>query len=148
MAYQRFLEFLQTRYTLGQDVHHNTYHIDIIREKLTRSIPTILSDVIDELALAVGEHIPTRDDSTYPYPSVVACVLMYGRTIRLDSCQYPAKSSGHHRTCQQSGVCRPSCVCVLAIQISLRASDLRLLIRPKHGISRPCRQLHSGRCAG
>ncbi|KAI0654469.1 cytochrome P450 [Cubamyces menziesii] len=56
-------EFLQTRYTLGQDVHHNTYHIDIIREKLTRSIPTILSDVIDELALAVGEHIPTRDGS-------------------------------------------------------------------------------------
>ncbi|KAI9060502.1 cytochrome P450 [Trametes sanguinea] len=64
-------EIVQTRYTLGDDVHENTYHVDIIREKLTRSIPTILPDVIDELSVAVEECIPVKGDGSWLQVNVI-----------------------------------------------------------------------------
>ena len=38
------------------------YHVDIIREKLTRTLPAVLPEVVDELGLAVQEYIGARDD--------------------------------------------------------------------------------------
>ena len=44
------------------------YHVDIIREKLTRTLPAVLPEVVDELGLAVQEYIGARDDGgTYPH---------------------------------------------------------------------------------
>ncbi|KAI0354621.1 cytochrome P450 [Trametes cingulata] len=54
-------DFVQTKYTLGHDVHDDPYHVDIIREKLTRTLPAILPDVIDELTIAIPDHIPAKD---------------------------------------------------------------------------------------
>ncbi len=35
------------------------YHVDIVRDKLTRMIPTVLPDVVDELSMVLPEYIPT-----------------------------------------------------------------------------------------
>ncbi|CDO73437.1 hypothetical protein BN946_scf185013.g72 [Trametes cinnabarina] len=56
------LQLLQPNYTLGNDILENTYHVDVIREKLTRGIPAILPDVIDELTTAVHEYIPALEN--------------------------------------------------------------------------------------
>ncbi|KAI8990629.1 cytochrome P450 [Trametes punicea] len=53
---------MQIRHTFGPQTHDDPYHVDIIREKLTRSVPAILPDVVDELALAVPQHIPAKSD--------------------------------------------------------------------------------------
>ncbi len=35
------------------------YHVDVIRDKLTRMIPAVLPDVVEELSMMLPEHIPT-----------------------------------------------------------------------------------------
>ena len=52
------------RYTVGTEYEESSYHIDIIRDKLTRSLPAIFPHILDELTLAIGEHIPAKDDGT------------------------------------------------------------------------------------
>lgn len=59
------LQFLQTKYTLGEDVHNDPFHVDIIRDKLARGLPAVLAEVIDELTVATREHIPTEGDGEY-----------------------------------------------------------------------------------
>ncbi|KAI0673798.1 cytochrome P450 [Trametes maxima] len=55
-------DIIQTKYTLGPEPEQDPYHVDIIREKLTRSLPLLLPEVIDELTLAVPEHIPAKEN--------------------------------------------------------------------------------------
>ncbi|KAI0334069.1 cytochrome P450 [Cubamyces sp. BRFM 1775] len=51
-------ETLQTIYTMGADVHYDRYHIPLVRDKLTRNLPAIVPDVIDEVTVAFQEYIP------------------------------------------------------------------------------------------
>ena len=53
---------MQTRFTLGREPLDDPYHVDIIREKLMRTLVAVLPDVIDEVTLAVPDHIPTTGD--------------------------------------------------------------------------------------
>ncbi len=53
---------MQLKHTIGTDWIEDPYHIDIIKEKLLRSLPSILPDVIDEIKVAVSRHIPTKGD--------------------------------------------------------------------------------------
>ena len=50
------------KYLVEPEVSEYPYHIDIIREKLSRTLPAILPDVVEELKAAVPDHIPTKDD--------------------------------------------------------------------------------------
>ncbi|KAI0640730.1 cytochrome P450 [Trametes meyenii] len=59
-------ETIQTKHTVGPGPTEDPYHVDIIREKLTRALPAVLPDVIDELQLAVGDHIPAKEDEWLP----------------------------------------------------------------------------------
>ncbi|KAI0827308.1 cytochrome P450 [Trametes gibbosa] len=60
--------FAQTKYTLGAATHQDPYHVEVIRDKLTRGLPTVFPDVIDELTLAIGEHIPIKDNNWVSLP--------------------------------------------------------------------------------
>ena len=37
------------------------YHVDIVRDKLTRQIPAVLPDVVDELSIVLPDTIPSGD---------------------------------------------------------------------------------------
>ena len=50
------------RYTLGHEAFDDPYETDIIKEKLTRSLPVIFPDVVEEMRLAVSDYIPTKGD--------------------------------------------------------------------------------------
>ncbi|RDX42959.1 cytochrome P450 [Lentinus brumalis] len=56
---------IQLKYTIGPEALTDGYHIDIIKEKLTRTLPAVLPNVIDELRLAVQEYIPAKDDGKW-----------------------------------------------------------------------------------
>ena len=53
---------LQSRYIFEPSVLADEYHVDVVKEKLTRSLPTVLPDVIDEVTIAIKDHISTRED--------------------------------------------------------------------------------------
>ena len=50
------------KYTVG--VYHEETHlnVEVIRDKLTRSIPAIFPAIMDELKVAIEEHIPAKED--------------------------------------------------------------------------------------
>ena len=50
------------RYTVGPELVEDPYHVDIIKEKLTRTLPVIMPDVVEELELAVPHYINAKDD--------------------------------------------------------------------------------------
>ncbi|EMD34619.1 hypothetical protein CERSUDRAFT_86021 [Gelatoporia subvermispora B] len=55
-------ELLQSKYTLGRDTAEDPYHIEVIREKLTRNLATLLPDVMDEIQHAFNEFIPIETE--------------------------------------------------------------------------------------
>ncbi|KAM5541320.1 hypothetical protein V8D89_004874 [Ganoderma adspersum] len=54
-------ETLQSKYIFEPSVLADEYHVDVVKEKLTRTLPTVLPDVIDEVTIAVQDHILTRE---------------------------------------------------------------------------------------
>lgn len=49
---------------MGRSSIDDPYHVDIVKDKLMRSLTAVLPDVIDELCVAVPDHIPAKGDGT------------------------------------------------------------------------------------
>ncbi|EMD42273.1 hypothetical protein CERSUDRAFT_79864 [Gelatoporia subvermispora B] len=71
-------ELLRTRYTVGK--FDDQFHIPVIRDTLTRNLSVLVPDVVDEIAHAFNECIPTDNDKWIPVdamnimPQIVARV--------------------------------------------------------------------------
>ncbi len=57
-----FSQIVHMKYTVGHEAMSDPYHVGIIKEKLTRMLPTVLPDLTDELAVSVQHYIPTEGD--------------------------------------------------------------------------------------
>ncbi|EJF60310.1 cytochrome P450 [Dichomitus squalens LYAD-421 SS1] len=55
-------EFLQIRYIFGKEPYEDPYHIRLTRDKLTRTLPAIVPDLVDELRATLPEYVPTHGD--------------------------------------------------------------------------------------
>ncbi|KAI0800568.1 cytochrome P450 [Fomes fomentarius] len=57
-------ETLQIPHTLGAEFrfHNHSYQIGLIRNQLTRAIPLVLPDIIDELDVAMPTYLPLKGD--------------------------------------------------------------------------------------
>ncbi|KAH9942848.1 cytochrome P450 [Amylocystis lapponica] len=55
-------ETLHVRYSLGADVFDEPYHIGTIRNQLTQNLSGILPAIVDEVQLALKEHICVQGD--------------------------------------------------------------------------------------
>ena len=53
-------EIFNIRHTLGRSWLEDPYHVHVVRERLTHTLPEYLPDVLDELMLAVSDHIPAH----------------------------------------------------------------------------------------
>ena len=51
---------LQSQYTFEPPLITDKYHAEVVKEKLTRRLPTLLPGVIDEVVVSVKEHIIAR----------------------------------------------------------------------------------------
>lgn len=87
------------------------YHVDIIKEKLSRTLPAILPDVIEELKVAVPEHIPTKDDGERHFTLMKFYVRLTSR--RLDFCKCHVHDAESRSPCQQPRFRRSPTLCVL-----------------------------------
>ncbi|OCH95706.1 cytochrome P450 [Obba rivulosa] len=72
-------ELLQSKWTLGLEVHKDPYHITLVREKLTRSLTVLLPEVLDELDLAIKEFIPVQGDEWLSVPVLTSMQRIVAR---------------------------------------------------------------------
>ena len=56
------------KYTVGVHPEETHANVDIVRDKLTRSLPSIFPALMDEVRYAVGEYIPAKEDGTALLP--------------------------------------------------------------------------------
>ncbi|TFK88882.1 cytochrome P450 [Polyporus arcularius HHB13444] len=73
-------ETLQLRYTLGREPVDDAFHVEIIREKLMRTLVAVLPDVIDELRGAVPEYIQAKKDEWISVKILQATLNIVART--------------------------------------------------------------------
>lgn len=66
-------ETLHTKYTIGVAWRDDPYHVDIIRDRLMRSLPVVLPHVLDELTWAVPDHIPTQGSGEISDTNYMRC---------------------------------------------------------------------------
>lgn len=52
---------MQIRYTFHESIILNQYHIPVVRAQLTRRIPEVMPDIVEELELAFDEEIPQTE---------------------------------------------------------------------------------------
>ena len=89
------------RHTLGEDCVDDAYHIPIIKDKLVRTLPAVLREIVDELPSAVADYVPTTCDGQCTYLLVVLFIKLNIRS-RVDSSTGPFHIAVYRRTREQS----------------------------------------------
>ncbi|ETW81028.1 cytochrome P450 monooxygenase 51 [Heterobasidion irregulare TC 32-1] len=70
---------LQVEYTLGPEIHHNPYHVSIIRSQLTRNLGALFPDVREEIVASFNDIIPAKDEWV-KYPAMETLMKIVCRT--------------------------------------------------------------------
>ncbi|KZT01552.1 cytochrome P450 [Laetiporus sulphureus 93-53] len=73
-------EILQTDYTLGYALHHNLYHVPIVRSQLTRNIAKFFPLLHDELVASFHDEIPLNGSGWNKVRAMDAMVQVICRT--------------------------------------------------------------------
>ncbi|KAF8844183.1 cytochrome P450 [Paxillus ammoniavirescens] len=71
---------LKLDYTMGHDIHHNPYHVAIIRSQLTRNLATLYPDIRDEIVTAFEDTLDLRGNEWKSVPALQAVQQVVGRT--------------------------------------------------------------------
>ncbi|KAH9923124.1 cytochrome P450 [Epithele typhae] len=53
-------ENLSLKHTVGRGAAENPYHLNFVREKLSRAIPALIPDFVTEFACAFADYVPTK----------------------------------------------------------------------------------------
>lgn len=65
---------MQTKHTMGPELHHNTYHVDVIRSHLTQNLSVLYPEIRDEVSVAFDEVLDLRGNGEW-YNSFIANFL-------------------------------------------------------------------------
>ncbi|KAF8844228.1 cytochrome P450 [Paxillus ammoniavirescens] len=85
---------MNLEYTLGQDAHHNPYHIPIIRSQLTRNLGILYPDIRNEIVTAFEEILDLRGNEWKSVPALQTVQTVVCRTsnrifVGLPLCRNP-----------------------------------------------------------
>ena len=104
-------QIFQSEYIFEPQVVSDEYHVEVVREKLTRSLPGLLPGMVDEVVVASKDHIVTKENGRrIVHAPAVEGILMRPHCIRVDQCGGPAGDAENRRSHQQPGVRRPPSV--------------------------------------
>lgn len=92
---------MQIRHIVDRHAVENPYHVEIIREKLTRTLPAVLPHVVDELRLAVPEHIPAVFGGTFCIFTHTGRLIKSGNAHRMDRGEHAGCYPADHSSCKQ-----------------------------------------------
>jgi hypothetical protein len=51
--------------TMGHEIHHNPYHVPIVRSQLTRSLGALCLEIRDEIITAFGDVLDLRGNGKH-----------------------------------------------------------------------------------
>ena len=96
------------KHTVGHEALNDQYHVGIIKEKLTRNLPNVLPDLIDELTHAVPDYILANETGRHITDKHRRIQLIVNRSPypRVDICHCDADDPERGSTNEQSGFCR------------------------------------------
>lgn len=92
---------MQIRHIVDRHAVENPYHVEIIREKLTRTLPAVLPHVVDELRLAVPEHIPAVFGGTFGIFTYTGRSIESKNAHRMDRGEHAGCYPADHSPCKQ-----------------------------------------------
>ncbi|OBZ79757.1 Ent-kaurene oxidase [Grifola frondosa] len=72
-------EFVQTEFIFGPGVSDDPYHTVIVREKLNRTLHTLMPEVIDEISIAYKDLIPPCDNDWVSVPGMPTMLQIVAR---------------------------------------------------------------------
>ncbi len=75
---------MQLAHIISRDAAENRYHVDVIRERVTRALPVISPHVVDELRLALPEYIPTIRGSKFRLVTFTGSFINSNNAHRMD----------------------------------------------------------------
>ena len=96
---------MQSQYSFEAPVLEDQYHIQILKEKLTRTLPELLPHVVDEVAVAVKEHFVLTENGRSAHLNITQKVdddLVYHRVDHHASGASAAEDRG---SSNQSCIC-------------------------------------------
>ncbi|KAF8549787.1 cytochrome P450, partial [Imleria badia] len=73
-------ERLQIEYTMGPEVHHNSYHIPIVRSQLTRNIGALYPEIRDEIITAFDDVLDLKGNEWKSVPALSSVQKVVCRT--------------------------------------------------------------------
>ncbi|KAH7906708.1 cytochrome P450 [Hygrophoropsis aurantiaca] len=84
---------LKIEYTLGYEIHHNAYHVPIIRSQLTRNLTALYPEIRDEIVVAFEETLQLNDHEWTTVPALDTAMKVICRTsnrlfVGLPLCMY------------------------------------------------------------
>ncbi|KAI9463826.1 cytochrome P450 [Boletus coccyginus] len=71
---------IQLEHTLGPEVHHNPYHVAIIRSHLTRNLEALYSEIRDEIVTSFAEVLDLRGNEWKSVPALSTIEKVICRT--------------------------------------------------------------------
>ncbi|OBZ66897.1 Ent-kaurene oxidase [Grifola frondosa] len=87
-------EILQFQYTLGPSIHHNQYHVPIVRSQLTRNLAGLFPEIRDEIVASFMDAIPLTGNGWTTVPALDTVMQIVCRTsnrifVGLPKCRDP-----------------------------------------------------------
>ncbi|KAF8549327.1 cytochrome P450 [Imleria badia] len=85
---------IQIEYTLGPEVHHNPYHVAVVRSHLTRNLEVLYPEIRDEIVTSFAEVLDLRGNEWKSVPALNAIEKVVCRTsnrvfVGLPLCRNP-----------------------------------------------------------
>ncbi|KAF8665540.1 hypothetical protein AX16_000001 [Volvariella volvacea WC 439] len=87
-------ELFQTPYTVGKEIMEDFFHVNTVRSALTRNIPKIFGDVLDEIENSFSVYVPSRgtewvEISAYDTIMHIVCRVSNRVFVGLPICRNP-----------------------------------------------------------
>ncbi|KAF8552682.1 cytochrome P450 [Imleria badia] len=71
---------IQVEYTLGPEVHHNPYHVAVVRSHLTRNIDVLYPEIRDEIVTSFAEVLDLKGNEWKSVPALIVMEKVICRT--------------------------------------------------------------------
>ena len=75
--FQCLLQQVQVEHTLGPNVHHNPYHVAVVRLYLTRNVEVLFPEIRDEIVASFAEVLDLTGNGKESRLTSVYCMLIW-----------------------------------------------------------------------
>lgn len=97
-------ESIQAKYTIGDpEVFSDAFHVNVIRNQITRNLDSMTADIVDELSLGFRKHWGVDNKDWNSVPAWASCLSVVAKAVNRVFVGTPhCKSCIRHISCAAS----------------------------------------------